>query len=61
MASSLGGTLQMMSGGVMIGICTPFFDRTTLPLTGAIAACALITMVLAVLTLRPASQGNAPA
>ncbi|KZM47719.1 multidrug effflux MFS transporter [Labrenzia sp. OB1] len=61
MASSLGGTFQMVSGGVMILICSPFFDRTPLPLTGAVAVCALTALVIALLTLRPAREGNAPA
>lgn len=61
MASSLGGTFQMVAGGVMILICSPFFDRTALPLVGAVTACALIAFVLAVLTLRPAREGSAAA
>lgn len=61
MASSLGGTLQMVSGGLMILICSPFFDRTPLPLVGAVAICAVTAFVLAVLTLRPEPEGNAPA
>lgn len=61
MASSLGGTFQMVAGGVMILICTPFFDRTALPLTGAVAACALIALVLALLTLRPELQRSTAA
>jgi MFS transporter, DHA1 family, multidrug resistance protein len=61
MASSLGGTLQMVAGGVMILACSPFFDRTPLPLVGAVAACALTAFVLALLTLRPEPEGNAPA
>lgn len=61
MASSLGGTLQMVSGGVMILVCSPFFDRTALPLTGAIASCSLLALVFALLTIRPASPEKAPA
>ncbi|MEM9107711.1 MAG: MFS transporter, partial [Pseudomonadota bacterium] len=61
MASSLGGTFQMVAGGVMILICSPFFDRTALPLVGAVATCALIAFVLALLTLRPQPEANAPA
>ncbi|PVB61487.1 multidrug effflux MFS transporter [Labrenzia sp. 011] len=61
MASSLGGTFQMVSGGVMILICSPFFDRTPLPLTGAVATCAVTALVIALLTLRPARAGNATA
>lgn len=58
MASSLGGTFQMVAGGIMILICSPFFDRTALPLVGAVAACALTALVIALLTLRsePASD-----
>lgn len=58
MASSLGGTFQMVAGGVMILICSPFFDRTALPLTGAVTACAMIALVLALLTLRPEPQSR---
>jgi DHA1 family bicyclomycin/chloramphenicol resistance-like MFS transporter len=61
MASSLGGTFQMVAGGVMILLCSPFFDRTALPLVGAVTACALTAFVIAVLTLRPARAGNAAA
>ncbi|WP_269585236.1 multidrug effflux MFS transporter [Roseibium sp. Sym1] len=58
MASSLGGTFQMVAGGVMIFACSPFFDRTALPLTGAVTACALIALVLALLVLRPQARGR---
>lgn len=58
MAASLGGTFQMASGGVMILLFSPFFDRTALPLVAAIAVCALAALVLALLTLRPAPQGS---
>lgn len=61
MASSLGGTFQMVAGGVMILVCSPFFDRTALPLTGAVAACALVALVLALLTLRPELQRSTAA
>ncbi len=54
MASSLGGTFQMVAGGVMVMLGSPFFDRTALPMVGAIAACASIAFVLALLTIRPA-------
>jgi len=58
MASSLGGTFQMVAGGVMILICSPFFDRTAFPLVAAVAACALIALTLSLLTLRPEPQGR---
>ncbi len=59
MASSLGGTLQMVAGGVMVFLGSPFFDRTSLPMTGAIAVCSLIALVLAILTIRPVTEGKA--
>ncbi len=61
MAASLGGTFQMVSGGVMIFLASPFFDRTPLPLTGAVAACALTACVIALLTLGPAWREKATA
>ncbi len=39
LASSLGGTLQMVCGGVMIAIASQFFDGTTTPMVFAIAVC----------------------
>ncbi|GAB4348439.1 MAG: multidrug effflux MFS transporter [Oricola sp.] len=61
LASSLGGTLQMLAGGLMIVVTGPFFDGTSLPMVAAIAFCATAALALAVVTLRPASPGNAPA
>ena len=39
LASSLGGTLQMMVGTAMIALTAPFFDGTPVPLVAAIALC----------------------
>lgn len=39
LASSLGGTLQMVAGGAMIAAAGPFFDGTATPMLGAIALC----------------------
>jgi len=61
LASSLGGTLQMVSGGVMIVATAPFFDGTTLPMVASIAFCATIAFALAVVTLRAAPQAGAAA
>jgi DHA1 family bicyclomycin/chloramphenicol resistance-like MFS transporter len=61
LASSLGGTLQMLSGGVMILITGPFFDGTSLPMVASIAFCATAAFMLAVVTLRAVPQTNAPA
>lgn len=61
-ASALGGTLQMVTGGLMIGLASAFFDGTALPMVGIIATCAVATLVLSLVTLRrrvPVSQGVA--
>uniref|UniRef100_UPI003B516B34 multidrug effflux MFS transporter n=1 Tax=Roseovarius indicus TaxID=540747 RepID=UPI003B516B34 len=51
LASSLGGTLQMLAGGLMIVAAGPFFDGTALPMLAAIALCGVIATVLTVLML----------
>ena len=51
MASALGGTLQMVLGGVMIVVASLFFNGTALPMVAIIAACALGALALAWLTL----------
>ncbi|GHF45158.1 multidrug effflux MFS transporter [Seohaeicola zhoushanensis] len=55
LASSLGGTLQMVAGGVMIAAAGPFFDGTALPMLGAIAVCGLAAMGLTA-TMLPREQ-----
>ena len=62
LASSLGGTLQMLAGGVMIALSGPFFDGTALPMLAAIALCATLALVLALVVARlPAGQADAAA
>ncbi|MCB1347567.1 MAG: multidrug effflux MFS transporter [Maritimibacter sp.] len=51
LASSLGGTLQMLTGGVVVLIAGPFFDSTALPMIASIAACAAVAFGLALATL----------
>jgi MFS transporter, DHA1 family, multidrug resistance protein len=46
LASSLGGTLQMLAGGLMIALAGPFFDGTARPMLGAIACCGAIAFAL---------------
>lgn len=46
MASSLGGTLQMLAGGAMIALSGPFFDGTALPMLATIAVCGTLALVL---------------
>jgi DHA1 family bicyclomycin/chloramphenicol resistance-like MFS transporter len=47
LASSLGGTLQMVAGGLMITLLAPFFDGTPLPMVAAIALCGGLALVAA--------------
>ncbi|MFO1140923.1 MAG: multidrug effflux MFS transporter [Amaricoccus sp.] len=51
LASSLGGTLQMLTGGVMIALAGPFFDGTATPMVATIALCGLLSTTAAALTL----------
>lgn len=46
LASSLGGTLQMLAGGVIVALSAPFFDGTVLPMLGTIAICAALALIL---------------
>jgi DHA1 family bicyclomycin/chloramphenicol resistance-like MFS transporter len=52
LASSLGGTLQMLAGGAMITLAGPFFDCTATPMVAAIATCGVLALATAVATLR---------
>ena len=58
LASSLGGTLQMITGGVFVALAGPFFDGTSLPMIAAIALAGVATLGLALWVLprlRPAA------
>jgi MFS transporter, DHA1 family, multidrug resistance protein len=46
LASSLGGTLQMLAGGLMIAAAGPFFDGSATPMLGAIAICGCLVLAL---------------
>ena len=52
LASSLGGTLQMLTGGAMVALTGVFFDGTALPMIGGITLCALLTFGVTLPTLR---------
>ena len=56
LASSLGGTLQMVAGGLMITLAGPFFDGTPLPMVATIALCGALAFAAATLTLRPPAR-----
>lgn len=55
LASSLGGTLQMLAGGIMIAAAGPFFDGSVLPMLAAIGFCGAAALLLSLL-LRPRRQ-----
>ncbi len=52
MASALGGTLQMLTGGATIALVSVFFNGTPLPMVTSIALCALGALLLSFVTLR---------
>lgn len=59
-ASALGGTLQMVTGGVAIVVGSAFFDGTPLPMVAAIALCSVAALLVAVATLhRPVHRTKA--
>ena len=53
LASSLGGTLQMLAGGAMIAVAAPFFDGTALPMLITIALCGVLAFALSRLIAAP--------
>lgn len=46
LASSLGGTIQMLTGGLMAAAASPFFDGTATPMVLTIALCGVIAFAL---------------
>jgi DHA1 family bicyclomycin/chloramphenicol resistance-like MFS transporter len=61
MASALGGTLQMVTGGIVIVLTSVFFNGTALPMVATIMICSLIALTLAIATLRPRELAAQPA
>jgi DHA1 family bicyclomycin/chloramphenicol resistance-like MFS transporter len=61
LASSLGGTLQMLTGGAMIALAGPFFDGTATPMVAAIAAAGALGFAAAELTFRRSGPETAAA
>ncbi len=53
MASSLGGTLQMLAGGAMIAVAAPFFDGSAVPMLVTIAVCAGLAFALSRVVVAP--------
>jgi MFS transporter, DHA1 family, multidrug resistance protein len=52
LASSLGGTIQMLTGGLLVTALSPFFDGTALPMVAGIALCAVLAWIIALAVLR---------
>ncbi len=50
-ASSLMGTLQLVVGSIVMGVSGKFADGTVKPMVAGIAACALVSFILALFTL----------
>jgi DHA1 family bicyclomycin/chloramphenicol resistance-like MFS transporter len=55
-ASALLGTLQMVTGALVMACIAPFVNGTAMPMVTGIAACTGIAFVLARLTLKRAPQ-----
>jgi DHA1 family bicyclomycin/chloramphenicol resistance-like MFS transporter len=60
-ASALMGTLQFVTGAVVIAVVGPFFDGTSLPMVAGITACAVIAFGLAQATLGRRRPAEVPA
>jgi DHA1 family bicyclomycin/chloramphenicol resistance-like MFS transporter len=56
LASSLGGTLQMVTGSLLVSLTAPFFDGTPLPMVATIAFCALLALAIGQWVLRRAPR-----
>ncbi|MGL4320151.1 MAG: multidrug effflux MFS transporter [Paracoccaceae bacterium] len=52
LASSLGGTMQMVAAGVLVAVAGPFLDGTVVPMLGAIALCGALALALSLLIPR---------
>jgi MFS transporter, DHA1 family, multidrug resistance protein len=55
LASSLGGTLQMVAAGVLVAAAGPFLDGTVVPMQGAIAVCGALALGLSLMIPRQAA------
>ncbi len=53
LASSLGGTLQMVAGAAAVTLASPFFDGSALPMVMAIALCGVSALVIAAALVKP--------
>ena len=60
-AAALGGTLQMVTGGVVIAIAALFFDGTSLPMVATIALTAVGALAIGATTLGRRELKTSPA
>ena len=60
-AAALGGTLQMVTGGVMIAVAGLFFDGTSLPMVATIALTSVGAFAVSLATLRKRAPETAMA
>ena len=61
LAAALGGTLQMVSGGVLVAIAGLFFNGTSLPMVATIAFTAVGAFAVSAATLRGRALETSPA
>ncbi|PZO66422.1 MAG: Bcr/CflA family drug resistance efflux transporter [Paracoccus denitrificans] len=59
LASSIGGTVQMLTGGVMIALTGLFMNNTSLAMVAGIGLCALLSWIAAVATMPRLRVGRA--
>ena len=52
LASSLGGTMQMVAAGVLVAAAGPFLDGTVVPMLAAIALCGVLAFLLSLMMPR---------
>jgi MFS transporter, DHA1 family, multidrug resistance protein len=52
LASSLGGTMQMVAAGLLVAAAGPFLDGTVVPMQGAIAVCGALALGLSLMIPR---------
>ena len=58
LASSLGGTLQLVTGGVLLVVLGPLLGNTALPMIAGMAFTAGITLILTLLVRTPQAAGD---
>jgi DHA1 family bicyclomycin/chloramphenicol resistance-like MFS transporter len=58
LASSLGGTMQMVAAGVLVGLAGPFLDGTVVPMQAAIAVCGALALGLSLMIPRQAAAAS---